>query len=354
MEEKPPMPIKGVIYALLAAVLFGITTPAAKHMLTEISPTLLAGLFYLGSGAGLLIYNMSNSRAAITVPKAAVQKRDIQWLLGAIVCGGIAAPLLLMYGLTSTTSSSASLFLNLESVFTSLLAWFVFRENFDRRILAGMFVIVLGGVILAWQPGQALIFSPGLTLIAAACLGWALDNNCTGRIVGIEPSCIASYKGLVAGVVNTSIALALGAAVPPAPDIFAALIIGLTGYGVSLVLFIHALRYIGAARTGAYFAAAPFVGTALSIALLGEALNMQIAIAALLMGLGLWLHLTEHHAHEHQHQALEHSHAHTHDSHHQHEHEQHFDGEEHTHWHRHEPIVHAHPHYPDMHHNHQH
>lgn len=354
MQAETPMPTKGVIYALLAAVLFGITTPAAKHMLTGVAPTLLAGLFYLGSGVGLLIYNLTNKQRATVEQRAEHWWRDALWLSGAIVCGGVAAPLLLMYGLTSTTSSSASLFLNLESVFTSLLAWFVFRENFDKRILAGMIVIVLGGLILVWEPGQMLVFSRGLTMIAAACLCWALDNNCTGRIVGIEPARIACYKGLVAGVVNTSLALTMGATIPPAQDIMAALILGLMGYGVSLVLFINALRHIGAARTGAYFAAAPFVGTALSIILLGEGLSIQIVVAALLMALGLWLHLTEHHDHEHLHPAIEHSHAHTHDIHHQHEHEEHFAGEVHTHLHRHKPIVHAHPHYPDMHHKHQH
>ncbi len=343
-------PETSIACALLSAALFGASTPLAKLLLGEVSPLLLAALLYLGSGIGLGVW-LALRRARI----APLPRSDWPWLAGAIAAGGIAGPVLLMFGLVLTEASSAALLLNLESVFTAILAWVVFRENVDRRVFLGMLAIVAGGAVLSWQQAPRAGSLLGPLLVAGACLAWAFDNNLTRKVSGGDAATIACLKGMVAGIVNLVIAVTAGAAVPDARFVVAAGALGLLGYGVSLVLFIVALRALGAARTGAYFAVAPFFGAALALALLGERPATPFWIAAALMALGLWLHLTERHEHEHVHETLEHAHPHVHDEHHQHPHDFAWDGREpHVHPHRHDRLVHAHPHYPDLHHRHTH
>jgi drug/metabolite transporter (DMT)-like permease len=346
----------GVAYAVGAAALFGASTPFAKNLLPRVGPWLLAGLLYLGSGIGLMLYRLLRSRLEkVGGDEAQLSRADAPWLAAAILCGGVIGPLLLMVGLKATPASSASLLLNLEGVFTALLAWFVFKENFDVRIAWGMALISGGAVVLSWN-GRPVIGVPwGAIAIAGACLAWAADNNLTRKVSASDPVQIAMLKGLCAGTVNTSLALLLGASLPAGGTLAAAGIIGLLGYGVSLTFFVLALRHLGSARTGAYFSIAPFVGAALSVALFGETFSMGIIVAAVLMGGGVWLHLTERHEHGHRHEAMEHEHRHTHDEHHQHSHAlSDPPGEPHTHRHRHEPMMHSHPHYPDLHHRHPH
>ncbi|MBC7998936.1 MAG: DMT family transporter, partial [Leptolyngbya sp.] len=208
------MPMRGVIYALLSSILFGLTTPFAKTLLYDIEPILLAGLFYLGSGIGLSLYLLCTRNTKLAKQEASLRRADLPWLCGAIAAGGIIAPVFLMMGLATTKASAASLFLNLESVFTALIAWFVFKENFDRRILLGMIVIVLGGILLTVDRSAALSLSTGLLLVGAACLGWAIDNNLTRKISSANPAQIACFKGLAAGVTNVSLALGIGAQLP--------------------------------------------------------------------------------------------------------------------------------------------
>lgn len=348
---------QGVIYALLAAALFGASTPFSKILVGQMAPVMLAGLLYLGSGVGLLAWYALRAIGAGSkrAPSDRLTGRDLPWLAGAILFGGIAGPVLLMLGLTHTPASSASLLLNMEGVLTALLAWFVFRENFDRRIFLGMVLIVAAGVLLSWEQRPALGVPWGALAIVAACLCWAIDNNLTRKVSASDAVQVAGIKGLVAGTVNLSIALALGYSVPEARTIFSAGIVGFCGYGLSLVLFVLALRHLGTARTGAYFSAAPFVGAIVSLLLLGETPTTVFWIAAALMGLGIWLHVTETHAHDHTHLPLSHSHLHRHDAHHQHEHDFPWDGKEpHVHPHRHQTLVHTHPHFPDIHHRHRH
>lgn len=346
----------GITYALLAALLFGASTPLAKSLLPQMMPMLLAGLLYLGSGVGLAAYAFVRSRRSNPARhEAALTRKDAPWLAGAIAAGGVVGPLLLMWGLASTPASSASLLLNLEGVLTALLAWFVFKENFDRRIALGMALIAAGGVSLSWmgRPEVGVPWSP--LAIVGACLAWAIDNNLTRKVSAGDPVRIAMLKGLIAGSVNTVLALALGAKLPSASSLLATGGVGFFGYGVSLTLFIFALRHIGTARTGAYFSIAPFVGAALSILFLGDRLTLGFIAAALLMALGIWLHLTERHEHEHRHEWVEHEHLHTHDEHHLHKHGPNDPpGDPHTHRHRHEELIHSHPHYPDIHHRHTH
>lgn len=347
------MPMKGVIYAILASILFGVTTPFAKNLLLDIKPVLLAGLFYLGSGLGLATYLVCTRKSKLSTREASLTRSDWPWLGGAIVAGGMVAPVLLMLGLATTNASAASLFLNLESVFTALIAWFIFKENFDKHILFGMIAIVLGGVVLSVNLSDGIALSAGILLIAGACVGWAIDNNLTRKVSGANPAQIACLKGIAAGITNVSVAIALGASIPSFQFIVEAMVIGLFGYGVSLVLFVLALRHIGTARTGAYFAVAPFVGAIVSVIFLKDPVSIQFMGAAALMGLGLWLHLTEKHSHEHEHEVLEHEHEHEHDEHHAHTHsESDSSGEPHKHKHKHSKLVHAHPHFPDLHHNH--
>ncbi len=284
-----------------------------------------------------------------------MRRADLPWLAGAVAFGGVVGPVLLMLGLTVTPASTASLLLNLEGVLTAVLAWVVFRENFDRRIALGMAAITAGGVLLSWEGGEAAGGVWGPLAVAGACLAWAIDNNLTRKVSAGDPVQIAAIKGLVAGAVNVGIALLRGAAVPDAGTVAACAVVGLAGYGVSLTLFILALRHLGTARTGAYFSVAPFVGAAVSIPLLGDLPTLLFVAAAALMGVGVWLHLTEKHAHEHAHEELFHEHAHVHDDHHRHAHgPDDPPGEPHTHPHRHPPMRHAHPHYPDIHHRHSH
>jgi len=339
--------------ALLAAFLFGGSTPFVKLLVGELPPLVLAGLLYLGCGLGLAVIRLLRDRSWKTSGLAADEWR---WFGAAIVFGGVLGPILLVFGLTRIEASAASLLLNLEAVFTAVLAWIVFKENADRRIVLGMLLIVAGGAMLAWPvSGSGTPDWIALLAIAAACLCWGIDNNLTRRVSASDALFIAGTKGLVAGMVNTALALSLGAALPAWPAASAAMAVGFFGYGLSLVLFVMALRGLGSARTGAYFSTAPFIGAAISILLLNEHTPAPFWFAAGLMGLGVWLHLTEHHAHEHTHEPLEHAHHHVHDAHHQHEHDFEWNEKEpHSHLHRHTSITHKHPHYPDIHHRHVH
>jgi drug/metabolite transporter (DMT)-like permease len=341
----------GAAPALASAVLFGASTPLAKLLLGDgLDAGLLAGLLYLGSGLGLSALLLGRKLAGATVAEAPLRRTDLPWLTLVVLIGGVMGPLLLMIGLATTPASSASLLLNVEGLATMAIAWVVFRENVDRRLMIGAFAILAGAVILSWRGGP-IGAGWGSLAIVGACLAWAIDNNLTRKLSSADPAQITAIKGVVAGSVNLALALARGAALPHASAIGAATMLGLFGYGVSLVLFVLALRQLGAARTGAYFSTAPFIGAALAIALFREPVTLQLVAAAALMGAGVWLHLSESHEHEHLHAALEHEHRHVHDAHHQHEHVAGAPpGEPHTHAHRHAPLRHTHPHYPDLHH----
>ena len=343
----------GVTAALASALLFGVTTPAAKQLLAGTQPLLIAGLLYLGSGLGVSLLRVIQDRGWSASGLAA---GDWPWLALTTLIGGIIAPALLMLGLAHADAADASLLLNLEVVFTAVLAWLVFREPANSRVVLGLIVICAGGLILVWPARFATSHSlPALSLIVAACLCWALDNNLTRKVSASDARVLAAIKGLVAGVTNTVLALLLGAALPALSHVLATLLIGFLGYGLSLVLFIVALRQLGAARTGAYFATAPFIGAAVAMVLYGQPGDGAFWLAAACMGVGVWLHVTELHEHRHVHEPLLHSHAHTHDDHHKHEHASDWDGKEpHSHEHEHGWLRHEHAHFPDIHHRHGH
>jgi drug/metabolite transporter (DMT)-like permease len=341
---------RGVVAALAAALLFGAGTPFAKLLLAHTGPWLLAAMLYLGSGIGLWTWRRLRSAPAVRPSRS-----EWGWLAGATLCGGVVGPVLLMSGLAGLPATSASLLLNAEGVFTALLAWFVFKENFDRRIALGMLAIVAGALVLSWPGDMTLAAGWPALAVLGACLAWAIDNNLTRKVSLTDASFIAMLKGLAAGATNLALAVWLGATLPSAGPALAAALLGLLSYGASLVLFVIALRHLGTARTGAYFSVAPFFGALLAIGLLGEPVTAPILIAGALMALGVWLHLTEHHAHDHEHTALEHAHEHRHDEHHQHAHDDSVDpNTRHSHAHRHLPMRHSHGHFPDGHHRHEH
>jgi drug/metabolite transporter (DMT)-like permease len=338
--------------ALGSAFLFGASTPLAKWLLGDgLQPLALAGIFYLGSGIGLTLVQTTLRVLGHPPTEAPLRRADGPRLAAAVILGGALAPALLLFGLRSTSAAAGALLLNLEGVATMGIAWLVFRENVDSRLLLGALAIIAGAVALSWN-GNASTGTGGL-LIVAACVAWGLDNNLTRGLSGADPVRITLIKGLAAGSVNLALALWMGAEMPPWREMLAAAAIGFFGYGVSLVLFVRALRLLGAARTSAYFSTAPFIGALIAVLFLAETPSLALAAAAVLMGAGVYLHLRETHHHVHTHDGLEHEHRHEHDAHHQHQHHK-LDpvGEPHTHRHRHTPLIHSHPHYPDLHHRH--
>lgn len=344
-----------IIYVLIAAVLFSISTPAAKVLVGTVQPAILAGLLYCGAGIGIAVLRRVLPSIMTTAPEVALSRSEMPWLAGAIVSGGVAGPLLLMVGLSRTDAATASLLLTLEGAATALLAWFIFHENFDRRIALGMGSLVIGAIVLSWSGTPSADSFVGPFAIVGACVAWGLDNNLTRKVSLADPLEIVQLKGLIAGPFNLVLGLILGATLPAYSAIVMASVVGFIGYGVSLALFVVALRHLGTARTGAYFSTAPFLGSIAAIAALGEPITAQLAIASLFMALGVWLHLTEHHEHEHVHESMAHAHPHAHDSHHQHVHDASDPpGEPHTHFHQHARLRHTHPHVPDMHHIHRH
>jgi drug/metabolite transporter (DMT)-like permease len=342
----------GVPLALGSAVLFGLSAPLSKLLIGAIDPWLLAGILYLGAGAGLGLIHWGRAALGLSNQEAPLKRADLPWLFAVVAFGGVLGPLFLMLGLSLTSAASASLLLNLEGLATMAIAWLVFRENVDRRLLTGAAAILAGAVILSWN-GAGLSLDAGGLFVAAACLSWGIDNNLTRKLSSADPVQIAMIKGLVAGGTNLVLALSFGAAWPSMALVGAGTVVGFLGIGVSLVMFMLGLRHLGTARTGAYFSLAPYIGAIVAVVIFREPVTLPLVLAGLLMALGLWLHLSERHEHEHSHEALEHDHVHVHDEHHRHGH----DGpvtEPHSHWHRHQPLRHKHPHFPDLHHGHSH
>jgi drug/metabolite transporter (DMT)-like permease len=345
-----------VVAALAAAALFGVSTPAAKALLGVVHPVILAGLFYCGAGIGIAL--LRALPPILNLPVARQQplgREDYRWLAGAIALGGIAGPVLLMLGLSRTPAATASLLLTLESAATALVAWFVFHESYDRRIALGMACLLAGAIVASWSGTPTMESLAGPLAVIGACLAWGIDNNLTRKVSLADPLAIVQLKGLVAGPVNLLLGFWAGGSLPGPFEILAGGLVGFVCYGLSLALFVIALRHLGAARTGAYFSTAPFIGAAAAVIASQQAPTVQLVAAGMLMAAGVWLHVTERHAHTHTHVRVVHAHAHSHDEHHRHSHGPQDPPEEpHTHAHEHETLTHSHPHVPDMHHDHRH
>ena len=349
LDFSPP-----VLAVLAAAVLFGASIPFAKQFVGDMPAMLLVGILYLGSGLGLCVLRIFRDRGW---RNPELTPKEWPWLLSAVAFGGVAGPILLMLGLLHTTAASASLLLNFEVVFTALLAWVVFKENTDQKIVMGMLCIMAGGLLLSWTEQDGSFGNgsiPGSLYILAACLCWGIDNNLMRKVSVSDTLFTAGFKGIVSAVVNIGWALLLGHTIPIWPVSGTVMFIGFLGYGLSLVLFLLALRGLGAARTGAYFGVAPFFGVAIAVGFFQESTSVWFWGAGLLMAIGLYLHLTEQHEHVHQHIGLRHAHRHVHDEHHQHTHAPWDEKEPHYHVHEHMMLEHSHRHVPDIHHRHAH
>ncbi|MEQ1873761.1 MAG: DMT family transporter [Ilumatobacteraceae bacterium] len=336
---------RGVLRCSLAAVLFGISAPAASRLAGDMGAFTLAGLLYLGAAIAVLPFlgRVRPTRAAV--------RRGASRLATAVVFGGAIGPVLLAAGLSHAPAASASLLLNLELVFTTVLAYFVFREHVGPRVVAGTVMVVIAGVVLGWSGSADLRW--GALLIAGACLCWGIDNCVTANLDELAPVHITLVKGAVAGSANLAIGLALGGA-PAGWPILGALLVGAFGYGASITLWVAGARDLGAARGQLVFATAPFVGAIVAWTVFADPVVGRQLVALLIAAIGVSFVLRSGHAHEHEHHAIEHDHEHTHDDgHHDHSHSGE-DAGRHQHAHRHEPLVHAHPHVPDLHHRHEH
>ena len=341
---------RAALLALAAAALFGASAPVAKRLLADVAPAMLAALLYAGAGLAALPFAARGWRRR----EAPLRRSDLPLLAGVIGFGGVAAPLLLLFGLERTSASAASLLLNLEAVFTTAIAVIVFGEWIGRRGLAALAVVVAGCALSTWAAGGATRSLAGPLAVSGACLGWAIDNNLTQRLSLRDPLAVVCVKGLGAAPIALAIALATRAPFPSLKAAAGGLLLGSVAYGVSLALYVRATRTLGAARTGVLFAAAPFVGAALAVPIAGDAPSLRLAAAALLTAAGVALLVTERHGHRHAHDPLDHEHLHTHDEHHQHRHRGDEGPEPHSHPHGHEPLTHSHPHASDAHHRHKH
>lgn len=342
-----------ILMAILAAVLYGISSPVSKLLLVKIPPTLMAALLYLGAGFGMLTVNIFKIINKSERLEAKMTKKEFPYIIGMIVLD-IAAPIFLMLGLTMTTAGNASLLNNFEIVATSLIALFVFKEAIGRRMWIAISLITLSSIILSVQDFSSLSFSIGSIFVIAACLCWGLENNCTRMLSLKDPLQIVVVKGFGSGIGSLIISFALKEYCSDLLYISVALILGFVAYGLSIFFYIKAQRELGAARTSAYYAAAPFIGVLISWLVFHEKITASFVIAFIVMVFGTYFAITEEHKHSHLHVETTHEHKHNHnDSHHNHIHDVEVLGE-HSHEHAHEEIEHKHSHTPDLHHRHLH
>jgi drug/metabolite transporter (DMT)-like permease len=335
---------------VLSAALFGAATPASKALLGELSAFQLAGLLYLGAALGVAPFAWRRGRFRLPGHQ---DRRNRRRLVGAVLAGGIAGPVLLLLGLRVADAASVSLWLSFELVATALLGALVFREPLGRAGWLGVVAAFAGAALLA-VPGERS-GALACALVLAACLCWGLDNHLTALIDGIAPSESTFWKGLAAGIANLALGLAFEPFVASPALTLGALGVGALSYGASIMLYISAAQGLGATRAQVAFSTAPLFGVVLSVAWLGETLGIAHGVSAGLFAAAIALLMRERHAHRHAHEALRHEHAHRHDDgHHLHSHPGLPAGTRHSHRHEHEAIVHAHPHWPDLHHRHRH
>ena len=344
-----------LIYIFISAALFGVSPPLAKLLVKNIPPVALAGFLYLGAFFGLAIYSIIR-RTIFTekIESANLKREDYPWLIGAIVSGGVLAPICLMYGLSQISGFTTSLLLNLEGIFTAIIAVIFFRENAGKRLWLALICMTVAGVFLTWDSSQGKFNLIGPLFVTLSMICWGIDNNLTRNISIRNPLQITCIKGLVSGLVSLTVAYILGMDITWNLTIVYALLLGSFSYGISLVFFIKALEGLGSFRTGMFFSLAPFIGAVMSLVLLQEWIGWVMFPAIMLTGAGVWLISTEDHEHLHLHQEEMHEHSHNHnDNHHNHEHAE-MVRETHIHDHLHPEEHHAHAHWPDTHHRHDH
>jgi drug/metabolite transporter (DMT)-like permease len=342
-------------YIFVSAAFFGISPPLAKLLVKDIPPVALAGFLYFGAFIGLSLYSIIRSIVSTeSIRSANLKKGDFSWLFGAILSGGIIAPICLMFGLNQISGFTTSLLLNLEGIFTAVIAVIFFKEKAGKRLWLALMCMTLAGVFLTWDSSQGKFNFLGPLLVTLSMICWGIDNNLTRNISTRNPIQITCIKGFVSGLVSISLAYTLGMAVKWDWSIIYALLLGSFSYGISLVFFIKALEGLGSFRAGMFFSLAPFIGAATSLILLQEWIGWVMFPAVLLTVAGFWLISTENHLHPHLHQETAHTHLHNHkDIHHIHEHAE-LAHEPHHHEHKHLEENHVHPHWPDTHHRHEH
>jgi drug/metabolite transporter (DMT)-like permease len=338
-----------ILQALLAALFFGASAPISKLLLGEVPPVLMAAFLYLGSGTGISLVKISQ-RMTSNQKEAGIRRPDVVWLAGAIISGGILAPIILMISLENTPASTASLLLNFEGVATTLIALFFFHESISRRAFAAIFAITLASIFLSTNFHSGFGFSLGALGILLACTLWGLDNNLTRNISAKDPLIIVAWKGLVAGTFSLLLGLWLGQQLPALSSILGILLLGFISYGLSTMLFIYSMRGLGASRTSALYGTAPLAGVILSIFIFHDPITFSFVIAAILMVVGALLLANEEHAHFHIHMPVVHEHIHSHDD----DFHAHSDQKTtHSHEHEHPRTEHEHGHMPDIHHRHE-
>ncbi|PKO12203.1 MAG: EamA family transporter [Chloroflexi bacterium HGW-Chloroflexi-10] len=346
-----------ILLALLAALLFGASAPLSKILLGDVEPVMLAAFLYLGSGFGLLIVKIFQQIGKKSVKtEAKIRKSDLIWLIGATIAGGIAAPIILLFGLRDTPAATASLLLNFEGVATTIIAAFAFKESVSRRAWYAIITITAASIFLSVNLNSEWGFSIGALGILAACFLWGVDNNLTRNISAKDPLTIVTIKGLVAGTFSLILAIITGNVFPGWTVVLGAMLLGSLSYGLSITLFIRAMRGMGAARTSALFGTAPLAGLILSFILFQETINFLFLLAIPLMLVGTIFLVTEDHVHLHTHEKVIHDHSHSHnDGHHEHVHpENKIVFQQHSHLHEHSVCEHDHHHMPDTHHRHTH
>jgi len=337
-----------IFQALLAALFFGASAPLSKLLLGEVPPVLMASFLYLGSGTGISLVKLSQ-RMTSGPKEAGIRRPDVGWLAGAIIAGGIIAPIVLMVSLQVTPASTASLLLNFEGVATTLIALFFFRESISRRAFVAIFAITLASIFLSTNFKSGFGFSLGALGILLACTLWGLDNNFTRNISAKDPLTIVAWKGLAAGTFSLFLGLFLGQELPALHSILGILLLGFISYGLSTMLFIYSMRGLGASRTSALYGTAPLAGVILSILIFQDPITWSFVLAAILMVAGALMLSSEEHAHFHIHMPVVHEHRHTHDEFHDHDTAQ----LTHSHEHEHPHTEHVHGHMPDIHHRHE-
>lgn len=347
-----------IIQALLAALLFGASAPLAKILLGQIDPVPLAAFLYLGSGTGLLAYQLIiNIIDEEKKGEAPLSKKDFPWLLGAILFGGVVAPIILMTSLKITPASTAALLLNFEGVSTTLIALFFFKESIGKKVWIAVICITAASILLSWDFTNQWGFSLGALGVVGACVCWGIDNNFTRNISSKNPYTIVILKGFGAGIFSLMLTFLLKNHIPDIKVILLAMILGCFSFGFSIVLFVLAMRSLGSSRTSVFFGTSPFIGTILAFLLYREIPGKMFITALPFMLLGTFFLLKEEHNHKHIHEHIIHEHRHCHnDNHHNHSH---LSGEVpqsgyHSHVHEHEVMQHEHQHTPDIHHRHAH
>jgi len=341
--------LRGGLLALLAAVLFGASTPLVQKWGQGLGPFTTAALLYAGAAlvGGLLRQPVDK--------EARLRRSDLRWLLAMALFGAVIGPVALAWGLQRTSGMGASLMLTLEALFTAVLAWRLYGETMDRRVWGAVLLFVAGSLVLVLDQGRDGT-TPlwGLLAVMAATAAWGMDNTLSRAVADRDPGQVVLAKAALGTTATAAVGWLAGESLPSLWQAASLLLVGASGYGLSLRFYLLAQRAFGAARTGSVFAFAPFIGAALAFALGDRSGSLSLLIGSLLMIAGILVHLSEGHHHAHHHEALAHEHAHTHlDGHHAHHHDPMPQGS-HSHWHQHETTTHDHPHVPDIHHGHRH